>query len=172
MPFDKFNAHLIGKERVFEIGRVVDPRCQHGDGWLCIRHVRCAGGQRPTQVNRVLLHGLNPVLREKLGEHLQHGFPVFEHVAHTRRGAGVVFENVELPRSGADKVDANDMGIDPARHVDADHLGLECFVLGDHLTRDAPGLQDFLGMVDVMQKGVDRPHPLFDPARQFGPFGA
>jgi len=62
------------------------------------------------------------------------------------------------------------MGIDPARRCHTDHLGQKRLVLGDHLSGEPPCTDNFLPVVDVMQKGVDRPHPLFDPARQPRPF--
>jgi hypothetical protein len=42
----------------------------------------------------------------------------------------------------------------------------------DHLGGQAARAHDFLPVVDVVQKGVDRPHALFDAALELGPFPA
>ena len=62
------------------------------------------------------------------------------------------------------------MRIDPARRADADHLRHESVIAADHVLGDAPGLDDLLPVIDVVQESVDRAHPLFDPARQLEPF--
>jgi hypothetical protein len=62
--------------------------------------------------------------------------------------------------------------IDAARRLDPDHVGQKGIVAADHLFGDAARLHDLLLVVDVVQKGVDRAHTLFDPARQPRPFRA
>jgi hypothetical protein len=62
------------------------------------------------------------------------------------------------------------MGIDPTGRCDADHLGQEGVVLRDQLFGDATGADDFLTVVNVIEKRVDCTHPLFDPAFQSAPF--
>ena len=101
---------------------------------------------------------------------MQHRLAVLEHVADTGRRARIVFEHVEFVVVGPHEVDADDMGIDPAGWMHADHLGQKGRVLGDHLLRETPGLDDFLPPVDVVQERVDRAHPLFDPTTEFLPF--
>ena len=170
MPFDQFNTHLIGQKRMFEIRGVVDTRREHRDGRLALCHFGRTCRKRTAQVRRIALNALHFVLGKQLREHLQHGFPVFEHVAHTRWCPCIVFKNKELTGACAHKVDADDMRVDPTGHIHAKHLGQKCLVLGNHLAWDAPRLQDFLCMVDVVQKRIDRAHTLLDPARQLCPF--
>jgi hypothetical protein len=67
---------------------------------------------------------------------------------------------------GAHQIDADDMGVDPAGRRHADHLRQEGGRCGDQLDRHAARAQDFLPVIDVVQEGVDRAHPLLDPARQ------
>jgi hypothetical protein len=38
------------------------------------------------------------------------------------------------------------------------------------LDGQAAGADDFLAVVEIVQEGVERAHPLFDPARQLAPF--
>jgi hypothetical protein len=126
--------------------------------------------ERAAQVDRVVLNRLHLDAGEKLGEHLQHRFPVLQHVGDARGRAGVVLQHEEFVLAGAHKVDADDMGIDIARRRHADHLRQEGLVLRDQIDGDAARAQDFLPVVDVVQEGVDGAHPLLDPARELRPF--
>ena len=80
------------------------------------------------------------VLEEQFREHLHHGFAVFQHVADTGWGAGIVFQHVELVFAGAHDVGADDMGIDAAWRPHADHFRQEGGVLLDQCARNAAGL--------------------------------
>jgi len=43
-------------------------------------------------------------------------------------------------------------------------MGQKCLVLGDHLARQAPCLDDFLAIINIEQQRVDGAHALLDPA--------
>ena len=101
---------------------------------------------------------------------MHHRFPVFQHVGDAGRGAAIVFQHVEFILGDAHDVDADDVGIDAARRIDAHHLRHEGGVLDDDVCRDAPCPQDFLTVIDVVDEGVERPHPLFDAGRKPAPF--
>lgn len=64
------------------------------------------------------------------------------------------------------------MGVDAARRPKADHLRQKGHVLLDQFTRDAAGANDFLLVVDVVEKGVERDDPLFDALGELAPFAA
>ena len=169
VPFDKLHPHCISKEGMFVIGRIVDARRQHRDDRIAGAGRGRASRQRPAQFRGIILHRLHAVLRKQFGEHLEHRLAVFQHVADARRRACVVLKHVELARAGAHKVDAHNIGIDTARRLHPDHLRQEGVVAADHFRRNAPRLDDLLRVVDVVQEGVDRAHPLFDAARQAVP---
>jgi hypothetical protein len=60
--------------------------------------------------------------------------------------------------------------VNSARRGEPDHLREERLILTQEVNRQAPGLHDFLAMIEILQEGVNRPHPLLDPARQLAPF--
>ena len=62
------------------------------------------------------------------------------------------------------------MGVNIAGRGEPHHLRQKRFVFGDQIHRDDTCTQDFLTVVDVMQKHVDRTHALFDPFGQLRPF--
>ena len=168
----QFHAHLVGQERMFEIGGIVDPRRHHRDGRRSCCHCRGRGRQRLAQIGGIALHRLHPVAREEFREHLQHRLPVLEHIADAGGRARIVLEHEELARPRADEVDPDDMGVDPARRADPDHLRQVGRVAGNHRGGQATRPDDFLLVVDVIEEGVDRPDTLFDAARQLRPFGS
>ena len=134
-----------------------------------------AGGrhafQRLAQHGGVILDGCHAMACEEVREEIHHRLAVLEHVGHAGRRAAIVLEDIELVLAHPDDIDSDDMGIDAARRVHADHLRHEGIVLDDDLLRDAAGPQDFLAVIEIMDEGVQRPDPLLDPGRQFPPLG-
>ena len=66
---------------------------------------------------------------------------------------------------------ADDMGIDPARRHHPHHLRHEGLILDDKLVRDAARPQNFLTVIEVVDEGVERAHPLLDPGGEPAPLG-
>ena len=95
---------------------------------------------------------------------MQHGLPVLQHVGDARRRAGIVLEHVKFVLAGAHQIGADNVCVDAARRLDADHLRQERLVLRDQLDRYAPGPQNLLAMIDVVKEGVDRGDALLDAA--------
>ena len=52
----------------------------------------------------------------------------------------------------------------------ADHFGQVGLVAQHELGRDAPGPDDLLAVIDVVEEGVQRPHALLDAALEQPPF--
>ena len=163
--FDQFRAHLIGEEGVFEIGGIVGAGCQHRDRRLAPGEGgRHAGGQTAGEAARVVRHAFNRDPAEQIGEHPHHRFAVFQHVGHARRRAGVIFEHEEFIRPGAHQINADDVGVDPARRGEADHIG-QPRIIGLQQPLGHPArAHDFLPVIEIIQERIERPHPLFDPA--------
>ena len=133
MALDQFHAHLVREKAVLEIGAVVDARRQDGNNRLALAPGRRAGRQRTAQLAGILADFLHLDLGKKLGKHLQHGFAIFQHIADPRRGAGIVLEHVEFFVAGADDIGSDNMGVNAARRIDADHLRQKGGVVGDQL---------------------------------------
>ena len=169
MSLHQFDAHLVRKKAVLEIGAIVDAGSEDGNHRFSFASRRCAGRQRTPQLSRIMADFLHLDLGEKFGKHLQHGFPVFEHVADTRRSAGIVLKHVKFVIAGPDDIGADDMGINAARRIDADHLRQEGGVVGDQLDRHPARAQYFLAVIDIIEKGIDRPDSLLDAFRQLAP---
>ena len=74
----------------------------------------------------------------------------------------IVLQHEKLVVAGAHDIGADDVGVDAARRIDADHLRQERGVFGNQADRHAARAQDFLAVIDVVKKGIDGAHPLFD----------
>ncbi len=119
-----------------------------------------------------MLDRLDQLVGEQLREQPHHHAPVLEHVGHPGGHAQVVFEHVVLACAGAHDVDPGDVGVDAAGHVHALHLA-PVLRVGQHpLGRDAAGANDVLVVVNVVQKAVERLHPLLEPALEQAPFAS
>ena len=108
----------------------------------------------------------NPVFTEQLGEKPHHHFAVFEHVAHPAGHPQVVFQHEVLAVSAGirrtNNVDATDVRVNVAGHVDAHHFRAELRVLKNLLRRNHAGFEDFLSVVDVMNKTIERRDALYE----------
>ena len=155
---------------MLEIGAVVDARRQHRDSRRTAAHRRRTGRQRFQEVDRIVADLAHRYFREELRKHLEHRFAILEHVGHPRRSAGIILQHIEFVGAGADDIDAADMGIDAARRIHAHHHRQEGIVARDQRGRHPAGTQNLLPVIDIVEKGVERAHPLLDPARQAPPF--
>ncbi len=91
----EFDAHLLGKEGVFEIGRVVDARRQHADGRI-LHTVRCEVFEHLQKPVGVIVNGPDIGRIEDLGECPFQHLPVFQHIGDPRRASQVVLQHIEL----------------------------------------------------------------------------
>jgi hypothetical protein len=170
---DQLRPHLVGEEGVLEICRVVDARGQHRDHRLVARRRgRAPGGEAAGEPARIVRDLAHPHMGEQFREHRHHRLAVLEHVRDPRWRAGVVLEHQELVLAGADEVDPDDVAVDPAGRGEAHHLREERRVAAQQAVRQATATDDLLAMVEIVQEGVDRPHPLLDTALQPPPLGA
>ena len=116
-----------------------------------------------------MLDRRHAVEREQLGEQPHHHLAVFEHVRHARRHAQVVLQHVELALAGAHDVDAGDVRVDAAGHVEAGHLGAVLRIAEHLLGREQAGLEDLLVVVDVVEEGVERADALAQARGELAP---
>ena len=146
-------------------------RRQDDAGRAAVAFLRCHRFQRMAQQLRILVHRLDPVLAEQLRKHPHHDLAVLQHVADPGRGAAVILQHVEFVLGRADQIDADDMGIDPARGHKA-HDGLFIGLVAiDQPRRNAARADDFATAIDVAQKGVQGAGALLDAAFQLAPLG-
>ena len=158
---------------MLEIGRVVHARRQHDDGRFGRRGWR-RGTQSFEQQIGVMGDRCDAVFTEQLGKKPHHHLAVFQHVAHPARHPEVVFEHIVFASAGsvrcANNIDAADVRINVAGHIDAHHFGAELRVLEDLLGRHYAGLEDVLAVVHIMNKAVQRCDALYQPFFHAGPF--
>ena len=116
----------------------------------------------------------NAVLTEQLRKKPHHHLAVFQHVAHAAGHSQVVFQHIVFARASgirrANNVNAADVRVNIARHVDVHHLGAELRVLKDLLRRHDAGLQNLLTVVHVVNKAIkggDALHQAFFHRRPF-----
>ena len=154
--------HLAGEEAVLEVRRVVRPRCQHDHPAL----TRLSWGdahQRVAKPSRVAFDGANMTPPKHSGKDALHHSPVLQHVAHTRWGSEVIFQDEEVAIGPANEVNSGDIHEDAfARQDPAERLE----VAGrskHHRRRDSPFVDDPLLMVEVGQEHVERRHTLNQP---------
>lgn len=131
--FDQLDTHLVGQERVFEIGAVIDAGRQQRDRRLGIEVSGRDAFERLQEGVRIIFDRPHPIAAEEVGEEMHHRLAVLQHIGDAGRRARIVFKDHELVLAGADEIDADDVTVDAARRVDTDHLGQEGRVLGDEL---------------------------------------
>ena len=123
------------------------------------------------QLLRVVLDRRDAVPGEQVREQPHHHLAAFQHVGDAGRRAGVVLQHVEVVRPDADDVDAGDMGVDAAGRVQPLHLRQVAGIVQHQPLRHLAGAQDLLVVIDVVQEGVERLHPLRQPLLEMPPFG-
>lgn len=110
--------------------------------------------------------------RKKLGEQAHHHLAVLEHVGHAGRHAQVVLQHIELALARAHDVHPGNVRIDAAGHVDAMHFGPVLLVLQDQIGWNPFCLENFLVVVDVLEKQVECLDALAQPCGKQLPFGS
>ena len=128
--------------------------------------------KRLQQVAGVVFDRADAIAAEQIREKMHHGFAVFQHVGNAGGRARIVFQNHEIVFARADDVDTDNVAVDAARWIDADHFWHERAVLNDQLVRDKSRLQDFLTVVDVIHESVQGFDALFDAGFQAAPLGS
>ena len=166
------DPHLIGEEAVLVIGAVVGAGGQQHDAGLGAGAGRGDGLQRLQQLLRVARDRGHLVPGAEPREEPQHRLPILQHVGDAGGGAAIILEHIELIRSGADHVDPGDMGIDPARRGQPDHLRPVALILQHQRSGDLAGAQDLLLAIDIAEEGVEGADPLAQPGGEPVPFGA
>ena len=168
-PLDQIDPHALGEEAVFEIGGVVHARAQQNRRGL--RHrFRCDILQHVEKRRRIVVVGEHVVIVEERREHPLDHLPVLQHVADTRRRAGVVFQHEILAVGGADQVGAADVDVDSSRHIDANELASKEAALEHEPCRHHAVSQDVLLVVDIPEKEVQGVDSLRETCLDLPPF--
>ena len=128
------------------------------------------GAQAVEQHVRVVLDRRHGMAREQFREQAHHHLAVFEHVRHAGGHAQVVFENVELALPRAHDIDAGDMRVNAVGHVESLHFRAVLRVLQHLLCGNAAGLENFLVVIDIVEKQVQCLDPLSQPGSERLPF--
>ncbi len=156
---------------MLEIGAVVAARCQqHHD--RVFRARRRHGAQVFDQPLGIVANGRDALPGEGVGKEPHHDLAVLEHIGDARGRAHIVLEHEEVTLSGADQIDASDMGVDVVRRLDPDHLGPEGGIEQNEFGRHKSCLEDLLVVIDVVEEDVDRLDALNAAPLDQIPFGA
>ena len=147
-------------------------RQQHAGGVAAALLARRHAGQCFQQLFRIGLNRRHLHLIKQFRHQFQHHFAVFQHVGHAGRGAGVIFQHIEIVAAGAHQIDAGDMHPHAARRGAAHHVQAIGRVHQHQFRRDQAGLQYVLRAIDIGQEHVERLHPLLQALFQPGPFRA
>ena len=144
---------------MLEVRAVVRAGCQYRDGRVA--HARGRhGAQVVEQHVGVVIDRCDRNAREEIGEQPHHHLAVFEHVRDARRRAQVVFEHVKRVAVDFDDIDAGHVHVNVGGHVDAAHFRAEQDVAEDLLLGNDAGLDDFLAVINVFEKSIQRAHAL------------
>ena len=155
---------------MFEIGRIVNAGGEHGDIGIGAGTGGRNAFERAAEVFGVVFDRRDLAALEQVRRQLHHGLAVFEHIADTRGGAQIVLKHVKLVGTDAHDIDADDVGVNALGRLKTHHFGAEGGVLQDQLGRNAPGFENFLAVVDVIEKGIERTDALLDAFGQPPPF--
>ena len=158
---DQLNAHLAGQKRVFEIGAVIRARRHHHDHRVG-DVVRGGFAQRIEQQLRIMLDRRDGAVGKQLREQAHHGLAVFQHVRYARRRTQIVFQHVKIIFGDAHQINPGNMRVHLIGQIQPLHFRTVQAVTEHLLRRDDARLEDFLIVINVMQKGVERLHPLFE----------
>ena len=153
---------------MLEIRAVVRACGQQHDGGIGNPGRRHAA-QIIEQYIRVAVDRRDPMLREQLRKQAHHHLAVFEHVRDAGGHAQVVLEHAEFARLVAHDVDAGDMGIDAAGNIHPLHLRAVLRVAQHLFGRNDAGLEDLLVVINIVNEGVERTHPLLQSVFQTDP---
>ena len=125
--------------------------------------------QRLQQPIGVFVHRQNMRVPEDGRKRTFENLPIFEHVRHAGRAAHVVFEHVELAVAVADQIGAGDMRPDSSRRRETHHLAAIGLGGLDQRFRDDFVFEDFLVVVNIGEKQVERHGALFEAALEHFP---
>ncbi len=133
-----------------------------------------AGGRDAAQILeqhvRIMIDRRDAVLGEQLRKQPHHHLAVLEHVRDAGGHAQVVLEHAKFAGIVAHDIDAGDVRVNAAGHVDALHLRAVLRIAEHLLGGNHAGLQNLLVVVDVVNEGIERPDPLFQTALETNPF--
>jgi len=169
-PLDQVDPHIVGEEAVLIEGRIVVA----GGEQHAARLARAAPRRdRIERLAQQLGIGIDRPHREDVEQFRaepKHRVTILDHVGDAGGRARIVLEHEEFVRPGADQVDPANMGIDSVRRT---RSGAGDAILGigeDDIGRNHAVGQDLPRAIDVVDEGVDRPHPLLEPGREPRPF--
>ena len=163
LALDQFDAHLLRQKRVLEVGAVVGAGGQQNHRGVGDADRRDAA-QIVEQHVGVVIDRRDAVRGKELRKQAHHHLAVLEHVGDAGGHAQVVLEHVEFAGVIAHDVDAGDVRVDVAGHIDALHLGTVLRVAQNLFRRDHARIQDLLVVVNVVDEGVERAHALLQAA--------
>ncbi len=101
---------------------------------------------------------------------MHHHLAVLEHVRDARRNPQIILENQKITGVVANNVDAGDMCVDAARHIDALHFRPVLRIAKHLFGRNHPRLQYLLLVVDIVNKRIQRAHALLQARVEPKPF--
>ena len=152
------------------VGRVVDAGGQDDDAGIVAGPGR-ERGEHVVQLRGVVVDRLNLAGGEQVRHDAFGDVAVFQHVGNTGWNPQVVFQHVEGAVVVAHQIRAADMCPDVVWCGNADALRTEVDRLGQHLAGHDAVLDDLLVVVKVVDKHVERLHPLLEPGVGLLPFG-
>jgi len=169
--FHQFNAHLLGQEGVFEIGRIVGPRGQKHGRWPAFAAPRRDGLEHVEQKRRIVVHRTDVDGAEDLGKGALQDAAVGQDVGHARGTAQVVLQDEKAARGVAHEIRAGNVAPDALGRLEAQTL-LEIAGGGlHHRSGHDPVGHDAGLTVHVVDEGIERRDALGEPPFQKFPFG-
>ena len=161
LALDQFDAHLLGKEGVLEIGTVVDAGGEHPDGRL-LQVIRGQVFEHLQQLVGVIVHGPDLRCLEHLGESAFEDLAIFKDVGDAGGATEIVLEHIEATVPVANQIGAGDMTPYATRRGEALALLAVGAAAEDQIFGHDFIFQDFFVVIDVLEKFVEGKNSLFE----------
>ena len=166
---DNLDAHLPREVGVLEVGGVRRARREqhhrgvgHTGGCDVLEHLQ--------QLARIILHWPHADGLEHMRERALHRAAIFQNVTYAGRTTPVVFQHEVLPLLIANQIRAADVDVNILRHIEVHELAAKMFSRKNVVRRDDAVLQNFLLVIDVVQKQIQRRDALREAALDHLPF--
>ena len=165
---DEFDAHLLRQECMFKVGRIeVTRRHQHDSRAIHSDRGRIA--QRLQQHVRVVINRPNGLRSKQFRKQAHHHLAIFKKIRHARWRTEIVFEHVIFAVCVLYQINARNVCVDSAGHVNVHHFGTKLTVSEHLIGRNFSRLQNFLIVVDIVEEGIECCNTLGQPKRDFLP---
>ena len=152
--FHQWNSHLSGQERMFIIGRIVNPGSEQYNirvGNFSWRH----GNQYIVKNHRIICHHTHIIRSKHFRKNSFRDFAVFQHITYAARTPQIVFQYIKLSLCTPNQINSRNVNVNVVRHFYSMHLLNVMWARSYQCCRDNTFFYDKLFVVNVFQEQVE-----------------